>query len=71
MACYLVCILSTGEKVMKNVKKILEDANSAHIEFMRSSDIEYRGVKLLESLMYTGVLILNNEFLSNAELENE
>jgi len=56
---------------MKNVKKILEDANSAHIEFMRSSDIEYRGVKLLESLMYTGVLILNNEFLSNAELENE
>jgi len=59
---------------MSKLKDILSDANSRHIAFMLNDDTSYCGVKLLESLMYTGVIILNDEYLANAdfsEFENE
>ena len=53
---------------MDDLKEILNDANSKHIDFVINSDIEYDGINVLEAMMYSSVVILNNVFLSNLEL---
>ena len=53
---------------MGDIKEVLNNANSKHIDFVINSDIEYNGINVLEAMMYSSVVTLNNVFLSNLEL---